>query len=264
MPKSFGSGGGATPQYQANSSSGQRMTDFFPEQGSAAQYDMIMQLVQAGMSNASASGSPLASLLAPIAGAAISGRATRKRDDAKSKEQDSMTSSVLGDVADDPKVQGYLDVLNNPDTPPYLKSIAQKKLDSTINPRAPTRGARPQGNTSQGAKANRRLYGNYEINGVMHGRDNYGNMVPYTDPQGQPVRSSSTSSGAANSSTPASIVDELASLTSPVKAQSAKAEQDTRDPLGILNLSQPQSAAQPVQPPAGALDPLGILNLPPA
>jgi hypothetical protein len=237
----------------------ERMNGFFPEQGSEAQYDMIMQLVQAGMANASASGSPLANLLAPIAGAAIGGRATRKREDTQTKQQSGMTSSVLGEAANNPDVQGYLEVLNNPDAPGYLKSIAQTKLDAIINPRpaaAPRtsrssprrsspRSSSPSATPVSGQRTTR-LYGNYEIGGVMHGRDNYGNMVPYVGPDGQPVRSS-TSTPASTSSPAAtpSIVDELTSLTTPTAPT-------------------PSAPAQPVQPALDASDPLGILNIPPA
>lgn len=249
---------------QARPTMRDRMNGFFPEQGSEAQYDMIMQLVQAGMSNAQASGSPLANLLAPIAGAAIGGRATRKREDAQAEQQSGMTSSVLGDAANNPDVQGYLEVLNNPDAPAYLKSIAQTKLDAIINPRpaaAPRtsrssprrsspRSSSPSATPVSGQRTTR-LYGNYEIGGVMHGRDNYGNMVPYVGPDGQPVRSStSTPTSTSSPAGPApSIVDELTSLTVPAPQ---------RSPLP------PAAAATPVQPALDASDPLGILNIPPA
>lgn len=231
-----------------------RMSGFFPEQGSQEQYDMIMQLVQAGMSNAQASGSPLANLLAPIAGAAIAGRATRKRNDAQAGRSGEMVSAVLGDAADNPQVQGYLDVLNDPDAPAYLKSIAQSRLDAIINPR-PARTARTTPRRTGGGRGtptaqpvdgqrNRRLYGEYDIGGVLHGRDSYGNMVPYTGPDGQPVRATRGDEAAAPGSPPASVADELTALTQPAAPAPAP--------------------AAPVPPALDESDPLGILNIPPA
>ncbi len=251
---------------QAQPTIRERMNGFFPEQGSQAQYDMIMQLVQAGMSNAQASGSPLANLLAPIAGAAIGGRATRKREDAQAEQQSGMTSSVLGQAANNPEVQGYLEVLNNPDAPAYLKSIAQTKLDAIINPqpvaaprtsrtsprRTSTRpsSSSPTANPTSGQRTTR-LYGNYEINGVMHGRDSYGNMVPYVGPDGQPVRSSTTPDATVTPPASTSVVDELTSLTAPAQ------------PVAPSPLP-PAAAVTPAQPALDASDPLGILNIPPA
>lgn len=230
-----------------------RIESFLPERGSQEQHDMIMQLVQAGMSNAQASGSPLANFLAPLAGSLIAGRATRKLNDAKSERSSKMISAVLGDVAENPQVIGHIDVLNDPDAPAYLKGIAKSRLDAIINPRTTPSMA---GGGKRGVSAaqsingqiNRRLYGEYDIGGVLHGRDNYGKMVPYTGPDGKPVLSSRGGETSTQGTTPTSVVDELAALTQQPAAPAAS-----------------NIAATTTMPPAlDENDPLGILNIPPA
>jgi|GEM_PF-6699739 len=143
MPKGVGYGGGQAqpnPKPGGFSAINEKLTSFFPEQGSQAQTDMIMQLVQAGIGHAQSGGSPLANFLAPVAGAAIGGRAQRKRDDARSEKIDELTKATLGDFADNPAVQGYLSTMNDPDAPAHLKSIAQSRLNSIINPKKTGRG----------------------------------------------------------------------------------------------------------------------------
>lgn len=226
-----------------------RLSGFFPEQGSKQQYDMVMQLVQAGMANARDSGSPLASLLAPIAGAAIGSRASQKRQSAETTAQSEMLSSVLGDAANDPQVQKYASVLNDPDAPAYLKSIAQSRLDALTKPSGRSAPRRSTGGrtTSSGnpvdGQRNSRIYGEYDIGGVLYGRDSYGRMVPYAGPDGRPVSATRGGDTASAPGASPSITDEIIAMTVP-----------------------PQTAApaQPVAPALDKSDPLGILGIPPA
>lgn len=143
MPKGIGYGGGQSqpsPRPGGFSAINEKLTSFFPEKGSEAQTDMIMQLVQAGIGHAQSGGSPLANFLAPMAGAAIGGRAQRNREDARSSKIDELTKATLGDFADNPQIQGYMSTLNDPDAPAHLKSIAQSRLNSIINPKKTGRG----------------------------------------------------------------------------------------------------------------------------
>lgn len=224
---------------------GSRIGSFFPEKGSQEQYDLVMQLVQAGMANAQASGSPIANLLAPLAGAIISGRATRNRQDAAAGRSGQMANAVLGKASSDPKVQGYLSVLNDPNAPDYLKQMAKAKLDAATKPGLPPRTARTSPKRSSGttpSKASKtRLYGEYDIGGILHGRDPYGNMVPYVSPSGEPV----PFPGSKNKPAVTPAVTPLPSV----------------QPTPVL----PTAPVLPVLP-AGAeeIDPLGILSIPPA
>lgn len=115
--------------------SGQRgsMGGFFPEQGSKERHDLVQQLVMAGMQSAQ-QGSPLANLLAPLVGTAVLGRSMKKRGDKSKAEQGAMADQLLGAAQKDPRVKGYMDVLNNPDAPDYMKSIAKSKLEAIVNP----------------------------------------------------------------------------------------------------------------------------------
>lgn len=86
-------------------------------------YDMAMNLLGSAMSGASGSPSPALQFLAPILGAMTGTKLADKRDDAVRSEQAAMAQGLLGDTIS-PQVQQAMDVLNNPDAPDYLKSIA--------------------------------------------------------------------------------------------------------------------------------------------
>ena len=266
MPKPFG-GGQATqaampspaptaPGAAQTPGFVERMKSRLPEQGSQARHDMIMKMVQAGMSSAQGSTSPLVSLLAPIAGAMIEGGATSKRNEAASVENSEMSASILGDKANDPKLQGYLEVLNNPNAPSHLKSIAKSRLDAALKPPTASRSGTGGTRSSGGGKPvsgqrNVRIVGNYDIGGVMHGRDPYGRMVPYISPDGKPVPSRVGRPGSPPADPSQSVVDELVELTKP----SAPAPTTTASPA---------APAMPVAPALDENDPLGILAIPPA
>lgn len=196
-----------------------------------ARYQMIMELVKAGMGSAADSGSPLAAFLAPLAGAMIGGKATTKLEQAKSNAGRDMAKGVFGDKADDPAMRGYLEVLNNPNAPDYLRSAAKQRLEQTMKGQgAVTRTG--GGRSSRGGSG--RLYGEYNVGGILHGRDSAGNLRPIMGPDGRPVSVDARMgrSGASGTPTgPASIEDELGKLMGDQPAAANPA-----DPLGILNL----------------------------
>lgn len=97
-----------------------------------SRYDMTMAMLQNGMTAAQSSGSPVAAFLAPLAGAMIGGRATSNLADAKASATDGLAESMLGGRS--PEVQQYADVLENPNAPDYLKSIAKTRLEDALKP----------------------------------------------------------------------------------------------------------------------------------
>lgn len=109
-------------------------------------YDMTMGLLQQGMAAAQSSGSPLAAFLAPMAGAVIGGRAASRLDEAKASETDALTASMLGDLP--PEAQRYADVLDNPNAPDYLKSIAKSRLEDALKPAAASGASKGGGRSS--------------------------------------------------------------------------------------------------------------------
>lgn len=213
---------------------------FFPEAGSQQRYDMIMQLLQSGMQSASQSGSPIASFLAPIAGAAIGGRATKQHNDARQDRYDEMTAAILGQHANNPEAQKYIAVMNDDSAPAYLRSIAKHRLDRLLG----VKGGRGTGGGT--GRGNVRLTGSYTINGILHGRDNRGNMVPYLGSDGNPIRAVEGLEGIYESATPPTPPAAVEAIAPPPPPPSVPGS----------------SHAQP-QPVVDEHDPLGILRLPP-
>lgn len=178
----FGAGQGAqTAPGAANASGG-----FFGAPGSQQRYDMTMQMVQNAMAQSQGTNSPLLAFLAPIASAAIGARATKKYEDARAAEATSQTEALLGPVASSPKTKAALDVLNDPDAPDYLKSIAATMVKGAV-PKASTGSGGGSRRRSTPSAAKTRIYGEYEVDGMLYGRDAYGKMVPYTDANGNPI-----------------------------------------------------------------------------
>lgn len=185
---------------------------FLGPKGSEARYDMAMQLLASAMSSAQGANSPLLSFIAPIATSVIGARATKVRDDARASEVSAMTESILGPNGLNAEAQNALEILNNPDAPDYLKAMAKSRFDAATKPAASAAPRRRSGGGG-GAKTPR-LYGEYEIGGVLHGRTSDGRMVPYLDAEGKPV----TAKGGANVAAP--------NPTDPLGLKST-------DPLGI-------------------------------
>lgn len=119
-----------------------RTGGLFPHMDAQTRYDMAMDLLRSGMQSAAASNDPLLAFLSPIAGAAIGGGIENRRGKAREAETAAMNDQLLGTMAGDPAVQGYIDILNNPNAPDYAKSIAKTKLDAIINPKKVGGGGR--------------------------------------------------------------------------------------------------------------------------
>ena len=167
---------------------------FLGPKGSKERYDMAMEFLKMAMSAAPNSNSPVLQALAPIAGALVGGRMEKVRSDAKAAEITDMTEALLGPAGLNPAARKAMGIMNNEDAPDYLKAIAKKQFEAALAPAAPAggrpRSSRGKGRSSGGSGTSRqRLYGTYEIDGILHGRTADGRMVPYTDPNGNPVTS---------------------------------------------------------------------------
>lgn len=135
-------GMGAAPAQPAPGGGG-----MFPGLSPQKRYDMAMELLQQGMSAASGSGNPLLSFLSPFAGAVIGGNLQGKADAASAASADEMNQTLLGTMAGDPRAQGYLDILNNPDAPDYARSMAKDGLTKLMAPPKPAGRAGGSGGT---------------------------------------------------------------------------------------------------------------------
>ena len=96
-------------------------------------FDMAMDLLKNGMQMGAESGSPLMAFLSPLAGAAIGGGIENKRAKLMGEQNDELMASMMPG-ANSEEVQRLADIVNNPDTPDYLKSVAKAKLDAAIAP----------------------------------------------------------------------------------------------------------------------------------
>jgi hypothetical protein len=117
MPRPEGLGGMDVSQSTAKRGVG-LMGQMTPER-----YDMAMQMLQSAMSGAAGSNSPALAFLTPIIGGLTGAKLQDKRDAAMSEQQRAMTEGLLGGNLS-PQAQQALEVLNNPNAPDYLKSIA--------------------------------------------------------------------------------------------------------------------------------------------
>ena len=158
-------------------------------------FDMAMDLLKNGMSMAADSGSPLAQFLAPLAGAVIGGGIENKRAKLAGAEGDELFAAMMPGAANQDEIKRLGEIVSNPDTPDYLKSIAKAKLDAAIAPYMPQKaskgggGGKKSGGGGTGTgKSKQKLYGEYEIDGVLHGRNATGEMIPYVDSKGNPVK----------------------------------------------------------------------------
>lgn len=134
----------ATPPIRPQAGGG-----MFPGLTPQKRYDMAMELLQQGMASATGSGNPLLAFLSPFAGAVIGGNLQGKADAASAASADEMNQTLLGTMAGDPRAQGYLDILNNPDAPDYARSMAGDALKKLM---APPKAAGGGGGSGGGAR----------------------------------------------------------------------------------------------------------------
>lgn len=157
-----------------------------------SRYDMVQGLLQSAMSSASQSKSPLLAALAPIAGAMIGAKAQTKYDTSQTADA-AATAATLG-VPD--AMRPVLDIINDPNTPDSLKSIAQAKLKAAMTPATVqtgggrrSSGRRSSGGSTGGSAASDRLMGEYVgADGNLYGRTRGGIMKPYKDETGAPMK----------------------------------------------------------------------------
>lgn len=128
-PRPMPNPGMAAPQAQPAPGGG-----MFPGLTPQKRYDMAMELLQQGMASATGSGNPLLAFLSPFAGAVIGGNLQGKADAASAASAEEMNQTLLGTMAGDPRAQGYLDILNNPDAPDYARSMAGDALKTLMAP----------------------------------------------------------------------------------------------------------------------------------
>jgi hypothetical protein len=149
-----------------------------PERGSEQQRDLVNALVQQGMASAGQSGSPLLALLAPMAGMAASTRANSLYDSAQEAEAEDSYAEFAKLTGASPAALELLRMMDDPNMPKAAKDQLAKRYEAMTGG-----GSRPSA-----AQEKERLFGEYEIDGVLHGRNSYGKMVPYTGDDGQLIR----------------------------------------------------------------------------
>lgn len=142
MAKPFGGMGGGTamtkpmPNPRLNplpASPAPQRPGLFANMPIQKRFDMAMDLLKNGMQMGAESGSPLMAFLSPLAGAAIGGGIENKRAKLMGEQNDELMASMMPG-ANSEEVQRLADIVNNPDTPDYLKSVAKAKLDAAIAP----------------------------------------------------------------------------------------------------------------------------------
>ena len=185
----------------------------FPNMSSQQRYDMAMEMLKSGMQMGANSGSPLAAFLSPLAGAAIGGSITNKYEASKDKDQDAMVSALMPQGMS-AKAGELIGIMENENTPDYLKAMAKDQLTAALKP-AGTGGGKSssggkrsgRGNSSGGgAKSSINIYGEYVgEDGIVRGRAKDGTMRPYVDETGQVVRKKPKIPGATGGAEPVVI-----------------------------------------------------------
>jgi len=156
-----------------------------PERGSEQQRDLVNALVQQGMASAGQSGSPLLALLAPMAGMAASTRANSLYDSAQEAEAEDSYAEFAKLTGASPAALELLRMMDDPNMPKAAKDQLAKRYEAMTGGGS---GGGGGGSRPSAAQEKERLFGEYEIDGVLHGRNSYGKMVPYTGDDGQLVR----------------------------------------------------------------------------
>jgi len=211
-----------------------------PEKGSKARNDMVMKLIDASMQSAQESGSPILSALAPIVGAMAGNKSQSQFDEAEAARNQEMTQALLGNMMSNPKAIASMQVLNDPNAPAHLRSIATSQLAAIMKPKG-------RGGRGAGPDAYRRPPSNTD---ALMTRLLYGAMSP--DSEG----GESISSG------------EQARIDA-VRTARSRSRSTAVDPFDqFLEGGAPAPAAPAAPAPAPQAldenDPLGILGLPPA
>jgi hypothetical protein len=195
-----------------------------PERGSEQQRDLVNALVQQGMASAGQSGSPLLALLAPMAGMAASTRANSLYDSAQEAEAEDSYAEFAKLTGASPAALELLRMMDDPNMPKAAKDQLAKRYEAMTGG-----GSRPSA-----AQKKERLFGEYEIDGVLHGRNRYGKMVPYTGDDGKPIRTGDD--GYTNAPRPGKALPEMMT-TSPGMGPAPQPDRAPRPagPLGEMS-----------------------------
>lgn len=185
---------GAQPQAAAQPAP--QRPGMFPNMSSQQRYDMTMELLKSGMSAAAQSNSPIAAFLAPLAGAAIGGSATTKREAAIAQEQDALSSALMpGGMS--PRAEQLIDMLENENLPKAMRAVAnaqlKDELESAMTPAKGGGGGKRSGGSGGvskgGSKTSVNIYGQIVgDDGIVRGTGKDGTARPYLDENGQPLR----------------------------------------------------------------------------
>lgn len=202
----------------------------FPGLSSGDRYDMVTSLLQGAVNGAGQMNSPLASFLMPVLATMMGAKAAERRDTERSAEVSRMTETLLGPAGVPQSARAALSVLQNPDAPDYLQSIATTMFKdatkgvghSATSGAAPRRSSSGGGSSAGGTPARTRVYGEpFAYNGVMVQRDGYGNFVPVKGPDGKAVAAPDAAVPPVNATDPLGINQTQAATT------------PENDPLGI-------------------------------
>lgn len=207
MPPLPGAAPGAQPG-QAKAG-GRPLTD--------SQKKMIAQLLKDASEAARKGKSPLAAFLVPLASGIMQGVAARR--DQKGQEAEAgawkdSTRKMFGALADDPRVNNLMAVMNDKNAPSFARTAAGNQLDEILkgvavpgqNPSGgggggggrksyPTGGRKPSGTGASASGGGDKpesgdkvqMYGEYNIGGFIYGRTRYGEFVPYLLPTGEKI-----------------------------------------------------------------------------
>lgn len=144
-------------------------------------YDMVKQLLGGAMQSAQGSNSPLLAALAPIAGAFIGGKAAAQYAPARAQE-DADRSAMLGLS---PDMAPLIDVLNDPNTPDGMRSVAMLRIREAMKAPKGKGGGRRSSGGGTGAPGQPRLYNPYTgPDGKRYGTTRDGRVLPYQMPEG--------------------------------------------------------------------------------
>lgn len=188
------------------------LASMFGEQGTTPRYEATMQLLAQAMSGAQGSNNPVLALLAPIASAAIGSRAEKLHSDNQAKVATEMAGGLLGARAQTPQVQQALSVLQNPDAPDYLKSIATTMLKGS----SPIGGGGRRRSSGGGTRPSKLTYIRMDEDGVVRGYNpatGQREVVPNADATETP--------------------DFLADPNDPLGMRAAAPTAEDNDPLGL-------------------------------
>ncbi|WP_273280950.1 hypothetical protein [Pseudooceanicola atlanticus] len=203
-----------------------------PERGSAQQRELVAAALQQAAASAGSSGSPLLAFLTPMLGGAIKARTGSLGDMSKGKSLDSFYDAT----GMDPNSRGLLDMLEDPNLPDAAKAVVRDRFKDMA--KGKTGGSKSSGArraTGAPKDVKRRLYGEYEQDGVVYGRDKFGQLHPYLTPDGSPLTTGGNQVRAPETdlAKPAAMTSGPSMMAPAIPTEQSLPRND--DPLGIRN-----------------------------